>query len=228
MPEFEEVGGGRKPSPKFKLNKKTIIMYGGIVLVVFFVITKVLRRPSPVAETQTIMMDDKMPNNSVDVQAQMDNFSSIMQGYVDTSINQMYSEISSQLNQQMTELGNTSKEYDNQLSQLLNEQLNQLKEKQNELNTSVEKIKESSDPNNQVTVPKYSYFRSQVYDNIKQAQSLMKHISEAYGGKNVQIVRNGSGYEVKANFDDDMRSYKVGERLKERGLVNGYHVEGSP
>jgi hypothetical protein len=223
MPEFEHVGGGeRKSSPKFKLNKKNIVLYGGVLLVVLFVVTKVLGRKPQSAETQTIMTDDGMPSNSVDTQAQLDNFSSIMEGYVEQSMNQLYSEVGMSIGQAL----NDQKQYNTEMVNSLTQQYNELKNEQEKLNVSLENKQPSTNTPSTSTPSSGGSFQSGSFSSMKDAQMLLAKLTKSYGGQGGKIVNQNGKYIVQSNFTDQQRAQKVGEDLKSKGSIGVYHAKG--
>lgn len=119
-------GGGKK---KFKLNKKTIIIFGGLAIVAYFGISLLFRKSDNTASQAesvaggTALYDDGMPTNSADVAAQLQNYNDMLstdvnsqmsafESYVDANNQSVFNDMSGILTQ-------TSQDYQDKLDAVL-------------------------------------------------------------------------------------------------------------
>lgn len=119
-------GGGKK---KFKLNKKTIIIVGGLAIVAYFGISLLFRKSDNTASQAesvsggTALYDDGMPTNSADVAAQLQNYNDMLstdvnsqmsafESYVDANNQSVFNDMSGILTQ-------TTQDYQDKLDAVL-------------------------------------------------------------------------------------------------------------
>ncbi|MCY8915035.1 LysM peptidoglycan-binding domain-containing protein [Bacillus atrophaeus] len=145
MAEFEHVGhvghesGGHSPGKKkFKLTKKNIVIFGGIGIAVFLLVSYVTRgRPAEEEEGDRITSEalegdyvDGNPMNSSLVQAQLQNNQSLIEGSVDTALGNFANELGQ--NQEsfktdvidtITDIGKENKEYADKVKKDVSKQL---------------------------------------------------------------------------------------------------------
>lgn len=131
MAEFQPLQGGGggasplSPKKKIKLNKKTVMIYGGVAVGAFALMSVLMRKTTSTEAGGTAIISEELPSNSADVQAQLQNFESILTGYVDQSLGQAFSEIEASQNVYLGEvtslLAQQKSDYTSQLNDVVSE-----------------------------------------------------------------------------------------------------------
>ncbi|MGQ7864073.1 LysM peptidoglycan-binding domain-containing protein [Bacillus sp. WC2502] len=106
MAEFENLssgtsdGGGKSPLKKFKLTKKNVVLFGGGLLIVLFLVSRVMGRQGGEEggsgqSSYPAYYDDGNPMNSAMVQSQLSNNSDLLMGQVDSALTDFANQLGS-------------------------------------------------------------------------------------------------------------------------------------
>lgn len=133
MKSLEGDGGGSSSLPikkkKFKLNKRNIIIVGGLGIVAFFFIMALTRKSESVGEPVAGGSIEDMTSNTADVAAQLQNYNDNMNSALQSQISQLESAVNQNNNDVLNTftgvLGETAKGYEEKLSEY-NEKFNSL------------------------------------------------------------------------------------------------------
>ncbi len=245
-------GGNASPGfkkPKLKLNKKTIVIGGVIVIVAFLVLRKVI---TPTHQQQSVAMGsygDEYGSNTVDTNAQLQNAQSIMEQNVNTTLSQFMADIQSQMNTNNSEVmgyvGSSLNELTSGMTTALNNQqqtFNDSLQQQNDkfasftqsnnevlngLTQQLTGIKQNQGSSGGVLQPKPTttpgVLKTGTFKSTTDAEKFAKDLRTNYGGTNVQVVNEGGQFRVLSNFKDSTRANKVLARAQELGKIKtGY------
>lgn len=170
MAEFERldgVHGGQPSSKKFKLNRKNVLIIGGVGIAVFLLVAAVSRGRG---ETQQVVTSEALegdyvdgnPMNSSMVQAQLQNHQGIVENDVETALNNFANELGA--NQQefrdsvtdiITDMGKENKAYSDKVKSDISKQLSDMQKKMSNLESALDK-KQSPAPSKPSTPSKSS------------------------------------------------------------------------
>ncbi|KAA0817055.1 LysM peptidoglycan-binding domain-containing protein [Bacillus licheniformis] len=144
MAEFETIGGEHSSKPsskKFKLNKKNIIIFGGVGIAVFLLVAAISRGRGETEErvTSEALEGDYLdgnPMNSAMVQGQLSNNQSIIENSVETALNNFANELGynqsvfrDSVTETITDIGKENKAYADKVKSDMSKQLSDLTKK---------------------------------------------------------------------------------------------------
>lgn len=231
---IEEIAEGKLPS----VNKKTILLVGGVGVAGFVLFQFLGRGQGNVIETSSpvVVADKGMPTNSADVQAQLQNFAGMTEDYVNQSITQAMNALNSDttqlgnsltqdINKAATELFNDNQKYQESLLRDVTKEFDAIRKQYDSRFEELDKPVSSPPvltPAKPITT---GTLTTGTFASQKDADLLRAQLTKTYGATDAKVVNEGGSYRVVGTFEDQARAQKVGTNLVDTKRLGVYYAK---
>lgn len=221
---IKQAGGGDQSpvpakKPRFKLNKKTLMIIGVAGVVVFVIILKLTQKSS---QTDTVVMSpygEEYGSNQLGISGSTGSGTSDdTLSYVSDALN-VFTDSLAQQNEKFETMNEANKDMFNYFG----EQLQGLLESTKEPTSTVPESKPTNPPLSTGTTETTNtgLLMSGTYKTSAQADRVAGILSSTYGAKDAYVTKDASGlFRVMSSFDSTERANKVATRLQDRNLLS--------